>query len=208
LVLGISMGGMHTWIWGVTNPDFMDALVPMASQPSEMSSRNWMMRRLIIDAIRNDPEWNTGDYTTELRAFRVAGVFYGIATSGGTLAYQKLAPTREKADKLLDDRLSAPFTADANDTLYQWDSSRDYNPSPDLEHIQAALLAINSADDERNPPETGTMQRELKRVKNGKLYLIPASEAAWPRHTEVLEGAGAGLLGQRLASNVSYGLRG
>jgi homoserine O-acetyltransferase len=176
LVLGNSMGGMHTWIWGVTYPDFMDALVPMASQPSEMSSRNWMMRRLIIDAIRNDPEWNNGDYTTQPRAVRAASVFYVIATSGGTLAYQKLAPTREKADKLLDDRLTAPFTADANDTLYQWDASRDYNPSPGLEHIEAALLAVNSADDERNPPETGIMDRDIKRVKNGKLYLIPASE--------------------------------
>jgi homoserine O-acetyltransferase/O-succinyltransferase len=176
LVLGNSMGGMHTWIWGITYPDFMDALVPMASQPSAMSGRNWMMRRLIIDAIRNDPEWNNGNYTTGPRAFQVASVFYVIATSGGTLAYQKLAPTREKADKLLDDRLAAPFTADANDTLYQWHSSGDYNPSRDLEHIQAVLLAINSADDERNPPETGILERELTRVKNGKLYLIPASE--------------------------------
>ena len=170
------MGGMHTWIWGVTYPDFMDALVPMASQPTEMSSRNWMMRRLIIDAIRNDPEWNNGNYTDAAARLRMANVFYGIATNGGTLAYQKLAPTREQADKLLDQRLAAPFTADANDFLYQWDSSRDYNPSPGLERIQAALLAINSADDERNPPETGIMERELKRVKNGRLYLIPASE--------------------------------
>ncbi len=176
LVLGNSMGGMQTWIWGVSYPDFMDALVPMASQPTEMSSRNWMMRRLIIDAIRNDPEWNNGDYTTQPRAGRVAGVFYGIATNGGTLAYQKLAPTREKADKVLDDRLAAARMPDANDALYQWDSSRDYNPSPNLERIRAAVLAVNSADDERNPPETGIMERELKRVKNGKLYLIPASE--------------------------------
>ena len=170
------MGGMHTFIWGVTFPEFMDALVPMASQPTEMSSRNWMMRRLIIDAIRNDPDWNNGNYTAQPRAFRVANVFFGIATNGGTLVYQKLAPTRELADKLLDQRLAAPFTADANDFLYQWDSSRDYNPSSRLEHINAALLAINSADDERNPPETGIMERELKRVKNGRLYLIPASE--------------------------------
>jgi homoserine O-acetyltransferase len=175
LVMGFSMGGMHTWIWGITHPDFMDALVPMASQPAEMSSRNWMMRRLIIDAIRNDPEWNNGNYSAPPRAFHAASVFYGIASNGGTLAYQKLAPTRAAADKLLDDRLAAPFTADANDTLYQWDSSRDYNPSPGLEHIRAALLAINSADDERDPPETGIMDRELKRVPNGKLYLIPAS---------------------------------
>jgi homoserine O-acetyltransferase len=176
LVLGNSMGGMHAWIWGVTYPDFMDALVPMASQPTEMSSRNWMMRRLIIDTIRNDPDWKGGDYTEQPKAFRAAAVFYGIATNGGTLAYQKLAPTREAADKLLDQRLTAPFTADANDLLYQWDSSRNYNPAPRLERIAAALLAINSADDERNPPETGLMERELKRVKDGKLYLIPASE--------------------------------
>jgi homoserine O-acetyltransferase len=135
-----------------------------------------MMRRLIIDAIRNDQAWNDGNYTKQPIAFRTANVFYNIATSGGTLAYQKQAPTREKADELLDRRLAAPFTADANDTLYQWDASRDYDPSPGLERIQAALLAINSADDERNPPETGIMERELERVKNGKLYLIPASD--------------------------------
>ena len=176
LVLGNSMGGMHTWIWGVVHPDFMDALVPMAAQPTEMSSRNWMMRRLVIDAIRNDPDWNGGNYTTQPRALKVANVFFGISTNGGTLAYQKQAPTREAADKLLDQRLAAPFTADANDILYAWDSSRDYNPSPGIERIQAALLAINSADDERNPPETGLMDRELKRVKNGRLYLIPASD--------------------------------
>jgi homoserine O-acetyltransferase len=106
----------------------------------------------------------------------VASVFYGIATAGGTLAYQKVAPTREAADKLLNERLAAPFAAGANDILYAWDSSRDYNPAPGLERIQAAVLAINSADDERNPPETGIMERELKRVKNARLFIIPASE--------------------------------
>jgi homoserine O-acetyltransferase len=176
LVMGNSMGGMHSWIWGVRYPDFMDALAPMASQPTEMSSRNWMMRRLITDSIRNDPEWKGGEYTTQPKSAQFASVFYGISTNGGTLAYQKAAPTREAADKLLDARLSAPFRGDANDVLYQWDSSRDYNPSPGLERIQAALLAINSADDERNPPETGIMERELKRVKNARLHLIPASE--------------------------------
>jgi homoserine O-acetyltransferase/O-succinyltransferase len=176
LVLGNSMGGMHTWIWGGMYPQFMDALVPMASQPTEMSSRNWMMRRMLIDAIRNDPEWNGGNYTTQPRALRAANVFFGIATNGGTLAYQKAAPTREAADKLLDARLAAPFTADANDFLYQWESSRDYNPAPNLERIEAPLLAINSADDERNPPETGLMEQALKRVKNGRLHLIPASD--------------------------------
>jgi homoserine O-acetyltransferase len=135
-----------------------------------------MLRRLITDSIRNDPEWKDGNSTVQPKSAQVASVFYGVASSGGTLAYQKQAPTREAADKLLDSRLNAPFRADANDTLYQWDSSRDYNPSPKLERIEAALLAINAADDERNPPETGLMERELKRVKNGRLYLIPASE--------------------------------
>jgi homoserine O-acetyltransferase len=176
LIIGNSMGGMHAWIWGVSYPDFMDALVPMASQPTGMSSRNWMMRRLIIDTIRNDPDWKGGNYTEQPKAFKAAAVFYGIASNGGTLAYQKLAPTRELADKMLDQRLAAPFNADANDFLYQWDSSREYNPAPKLEQIKAVLLAINSADDERNPPETGIMERELKRVQNGKLYLIRASE--------------------------------
>jgi homoserine O-acetyltransferase len=153
LVIGNSMGGMHAWLWGEKYPDFMDALAPMAAQPTAMSSRNWMMRRLIIDAIRNDPDWKDGNYTTQPRAFKAAAVFFGVATSGGTLAYQKLAPTRERADKLLDERLAAPFTADANDTLYQWDSSGDYDAAPGLARITAVLLAINAADDERNPPD-------------------------------------------------------
>jgi homoserine O-acetyltransferase len=154
----------------------MDALVPMASQPSEMASRNWMMRRLLIETIRSDPDYDNGNYTSQPRSMRLANVFFAIGTNGGTLAYQKLAPTRETADKLVDQRLAAPLRADANDYLYQWESSRDYNPSPGLGRIEAALLAINAADDERNPPETGIMEREIGRVKNGRLYLIPASE--------------------------------
>ena len=154
----------------------MDALVPMASQPTEMSGRNWMMRRMLIDAIRTDPDWKGGDYTTQPRAFKVANAYFGIATIGGTQAYHKAAPTREQADKLIDDRLAAPFTADANDYLYQWESSRDYNAAPALDRVQAPLLAINSADDERNPPELGIMERELKRIPGGRLYLIPGSE--------------------------------
>ena len=176
LVIGNSMGGMHTWIWGVKHPDFMDALVPMAAQPSEMSSRNWMLRRMLIETIRSDPDYANGNYTAQPRSMKLANAFYGIATNGGTLAHQKAAPSRAEADKLVDARLAAPLRADANDYLYAWESSRDYNPSPGLERIEAALLAINAADDERNPPETGIMERELKRVKKGRLLLIPASE--------------------------------
>jgi len=175
LVLGYSMGGMNTWLWGEKYPGFMDVLVPMASQPTEVSGRNWMMRRLIIDGIRTDPDWNNGSYTAQPRSTKLVSVFYNIASNGGTLGYQKIAPTHEAADKLVNDRLAAPFTADANDVLYQYDSSRDYKPVG-LERIQAPLLAINSADDERNPPETGIMERELKRVTNGRLFLVPASD--------------------------------
>jgi homoserine O-acetyltransferase/O-succinyltransferase len=176
LIIGNSMGGMETWLWGEKYPGYMDALVPMASQPTAMASRNWMLRRMMLETIRNDPDYNNGNYTTQPRFMKIASVFFGIATAGGTLNYQKLAPTREQADKIVDARLAAPMPADANDFLWQWGSSADYDAAPDLERIEASLLAINSADDERNPPETGLMVGALKRVKNGKLYLISASE--------------------------------
>jgi homoserine O-acetyltransferase len=175
LVIGNSMGGMQTWLWGEKYPDTMDALVPMAAQPTAMSSRNWMLRRMLIETIRSDPEWNGGNYTAPPRFLKIANVFFGIATSGGSLAYQEQAPTHALADKLVDERLAAPMEADANDFLYQWESSGDFDAAPGLERIQAALLAINAADDERNPPETGLLERAIKRVKHGQIYLIPAS---------------------------------
>jgi homoserine O-acetyltransferase/O-succinyltransferase len=170
------MGGMNSWLWGEKHPGYMDALVPMASQPTAMASRNWMLRRMMLETIRSDPEYNNGNYATQPRFLKIAAVFYGIATAGGTLNYQKLTPTREQADKLVDARLGAPMTADANDWLWQWSSSADYDAAPDLHKIEASVLAINSADDERNPPETGLMESAMKRIKDGKLYLIPASE--------------------------------
>lgn len=175
LVIGNSMGGMNVWLWGVKFPEFADALVPMASMPMAMSGRNYIMRRLIVDSIRNDPDWKNGDYTAQPKSALFAQVYYGFATNGGNQALQRIAPTREAADKLLDGRLGAKYAADANDNLYQWDSSRDYNPGPALERIQAHVLAINSADDERNPPELGVMERELKRIRNARLLLIPGS---------------------------------
>jgi homoserine O-acetyltransferase/O-succinyltransferase len=175
LVIGNSMGGMHTWIWGGKYPALMDALVPMAAQPTEMAARNWMLRRMMIETIRNDPDYNDGNYTAQPRMMKYAVAAYGFATSGGTLAYQTLAPTAEKADKMVDDRLATPITTDANDFIYQWQASHDYSPSSGLERIEATLLAINAEDDERNPPETGLTLARMKRVKNGKLYLIPAS---------------------------------
>lgn len=178
LVIGNSMGGMETWIWAQRYPTFMDAALPMASLPNEMSSRNWIMRRLIIDSIRNDPAWNNGNYTQQPKSAQYASVMYNFATNGGNLALYKAAPTREKADALLEARLKAPFTADANDTLYQWDSSRDYNPSAGLEKITAHLLAINSADDERNPPETNQLQDAIKRVRNGRMVILPIGDSS------------------------------
>ena len=176
LIIGNSMGGMETWLWAEKYPDYMDAAVPMASQPTAMASRNWMLRRMMLESIRQDPEYANGNYTAQPHSLKTAAVFFGIATAGGTLNYQKQAPTRELADKIVDARLAAPFTADANDFLWAWGSSADYDAEPALEKIQASVLAINAADDERNPPETGVTERALKRVKNGRIYLIPASE--------------------------------
>jgi homoserine O-acetyltransferase/O-succinyltransferase len=176
LIIGNSMGGMHAWMWGEKYPEFMDALAPMASQPTAMAARNWMLRRFMIETIRRDPDYANGDYKTQPQSMKVAAQFYSTATSGGTLAYQKLAPTGAQADKLFDERLAAPFTADANDFLYAWESSKGYDPEPGIEKIKAAVLCINAADDERNPPETGATEATLKRIKNAQLLLIPPSE--------------------------------
>ena len=175
LVIGNSMGGMHTWIWGVKYPDMMDALVPMASQPTAMAARNWMLQRMMLETIRNDPDYNGGQYTAQPRMMKYAINAYQIATGGGTLGYQTLAPTTAKADKMVDERLATSITADANDFVYQWEASHDYDPSAGMEKIEATLLAINAADDERNPPETGVTEAAIKRIKHGKLHLIPAS---------------------------------
>jgi homoserine O-acetyltransferase len=175
MILGNSMGGMLVWLWGIQYPDYMDTLVPLAAMPGPMSGRNWMMRRLILDAIRTDPEWKNGHYTQQPRSLQFASLFYAIGTSGGNLGLQKLAPTREKADQLVDQRFKAPYAADANDNLYQWDASRDYDPSAQLGRIKATVLAINSADDERNPPELGVMEKALPQIPGARLFLIPAS---------------------------------
>jgi homoserine O-acetyltransferase len=176
LVLGNSMGGMQTWLWGTNYPGYADYLAPMASTPTAMSGRNWIMRRFISESIRRDPAWNGGNYETQPKSAHFASVFYPFATTGGNQRLQLLAPNSDKADAIVNERLNAPLAMDANDFLYQWESSRDFNPSPDLEKIKAKVLVINSADDERNPPELGIMQKELKRVTGSELFLIPASE--------------------------------
>jgi len=174
---------MHVWIWAQKHPAFMDVAVPMASLPAEMSGRNWLMRRLIIDGIRSDPEYMDGNYAKQPRSLQFTSVFFAIGTNGGNQGLYKLAPTRDKADALLDQRLKASFAGDANDHVYQWDASRDYYPAPGLERIQATLLAINSADDERNPPELGLLDREIKRVRNGRVLLIPGSDKTFGHGT-------------------------
>jgi homoserine O-acetyltransferase len=175
LVIGNSMGGMHTWVWGVRYPQVMDVLVPMASQPTAMAARNWILRRTMLETIRNDPDYNKGNYTSQPRMMKYAIAAYRFAGAGGTLGYQTLAPSAAQADKMVDEQLALPVTADANDYIYQWEASHDYDPSAGMEKIEAVLLAINAADDERNPPETGVTVSAVKRIKNGNIYLIPAS---------------------------------
>ncbi|MGY4306732.1 homoserine O-acetyltransferase [Bradyrhizobium sp. USDA 4369] len=175
LIIGNSMGGMHSWVWATRYPDFMDIAVPMASQPTEMAARNWMLRRIMLETIRNDPDYSGGNYTTQPRMMKYAVTAYATATAGGTIAYQLAAPTAALADKMVEERLAQAVPTDANDFIYQWESSHDYNPSADLGKIKATVMLINSADDERNPPETGVTGEAMKRVANGKLLLIPAS---------------------------------
>ncbi|WP_376096007.1 alpha/beta fold hydrolase [Roseomonas sp. CCTCC AB2023176] len=174
LVLGNSMGGMHAWMWAVAHSDMVDAVVPMASQPTPMAARNWMLRRMMVEAIRRDPAYAGGNYMAQPPSLTLANAFYAVATNGGTLAWQAAAPTTVLADKLVEERIDAPLSADANDFVYQWDASRDYDPSPGLGRIRARVLAINAADDERNPPETGVMAAAMARIPDAQMLLIPA----------------------------------
>jgi homoserine O-acetyltransferase len=174
LVLGNSMGGMLAWDWGITHPGLMDALVPLASQPTAMASRNWMMRKLVIETITSDPAYNNGNYTSQPPSLKYAGAFFSVGTSGGTLGWQARAGIHAAADKAVDDLLAVPNDGDANDTIWQMDASRDYDPAPKLAAIRAAVLAINSADDERNPVEIASTPRAVAGLKNGKFHLIPA----------------------------------
>ena len=176
LVMGTSMGGMHTWLWGETHPDFMDALMPLASLPTQISGRNRAWRRIIIDGIRNDPRWSGGEYKTQPPSLRIAAEMLWFMSSNPVLR-QKEAPTLAKTDEALDKFVADIVKADdANDVLYALEASRDYDPGSDLEKIRAPLLAINSADDLINPPELGILEREIKRVPHGRARVIPLSE--------------------------------
>jgi homoserine O-acetyltransferase len=176
LVMGTSMGGMHTWLWGELHPDFMDALMPLASLPTQISGRNRAWRRTIIDAIRNDPAWNGGEYKTQPPGLRTAAEMLWFMSSNPVLR-QKEAPTLAKTDELLDKFVEQILkTDDANDVLYAVEASHDYDPGPNLEKIRAPLLAINSADDLINPPELGILEREVKRVPHGRAIVMPLTD--------------------------------
>jgi homoserine O-acetyltransferase len=179
LVMGTSMGGMHTWLWGELHPEFMDALMPLASLPTQISGRNRAWRRMIIDAIRNDPGWNGGEYPAaagQPPSLRSAAEMLWFMSSNPGLR-QKEAPTLAKTDEVLDKFVEQIIKADdANDVLYALEASRDYDPGPNLEKIRAPLLAINSADDLINPPDLGILEREIKRVRHGRATIIPLSD--------------------------------
>jgi homoserine O-acetyltransferase len=174
LVLGTSMGGMHTWVWGERHPDFMDGLVPLACVPAQIAGRNRMLRKMVIDDIR-DPDWNGGEYRQQPRGLKSA-VQVLLFMVSSPLQWQKAAPTRDAADRFLAEQMKTRSDGvDANDFLYAFEASRDYDPSNDLEKISAPLLAINSADDQVNPPELGLMERLITRVRRGHYVLIPTS---------------------------------
>jgi homoserine O-acetyltransferase len=197
LVIGTSMGGMHTWVWGETHPDFMDALMPLASVPEQICGRNRAWRRLGIDAIRGDPAWMGGDYTKEPPSVRTASELLYVMSSNPVLRHAE-GPTLAEEDRKLDAYTAAAMkTLDANDMLYALEASHDYDPGPNLGRIQAPLIAVNSADDLINPPEIGTLEREITRVPHGEAVVIPFSDktrghgthtmaAVWKSHLERL----------------------
>jgi homoserine O-acetyltransferase/O-succinyltransferase len=176
LIMGTSMGGMQTWMWGEEHPDFMDALMPLASVPAQISGRNRVFRRIVIDAIRNDPAWDGGNYRTQPPSLRTAIEMLWLMSSNPVLREQE-APTLAQADEVIDAYVAQAMRVDdANDVLYAFAASRDYDPGPDLAQIRAPLLAVNSADDLVNPPELGILEREIARVPHGRAVVIPYSD--------------------------------
>jgi len=177
LIMGTSMGAMHCWVWGEMYPGFADGLVPLASAPTQIAGRNRVMRKMIIDAITKDPAWKGGEYTAEPHDGLVSAVNILMMMTSSPLQWHKTAPTRDAADTWYEDQIRTRVAStDANDMLYQYNASREYDPSPKLEQITAPLLAINSADDVVNPPELGIMERLMPRVKHGRYVLIPTSD--------------------------------
>jgi len=187
LVLGTSMGGMQTWLWAERYPDMMDGAVAIASQPVEIAGRNLLWRRMIIEAIRNDPDWNGGNYTTPPTRFASAVPVFTIMVDSAT-HLQALAPDREKGLTFFDQLVQSARRLDANDYLYRWEASADYNPNPDLEKIATRFLAVNFADDLINPPELKAMEGAMARMKSGRYVLVPAGEKSLG-HQNLTQGA-------------------
>jgi homoserine O-acetyltransferase len=186
LIMGTSMGGMHTWLWGQIHPTFMDALLPLASVPGQVSSRNRVWRRVLIDAIRNDPAWQGGNYTTQPPGLRVAAQMLWLMSSNPVRRAAE-APTLADADRVMEAYVANYMrTADANDVLYYFEASHDYDPGPGLAKIAAPLVAINSADDIINPPEIGLLEKEIQRVKRGRAVILPLSERTAGHGTHTL----------------------
>jgi len=186
LVMGTSMGGMHTWLWGERWPDFMDALMPLASVPGQISGRNRVWRRVVIDAIRNDPEWQGGNYTKQPQSARTAAEMLWLVSSNPILR-QRRSPTLAETDQEIDAYVANWLrTGDANDQLYALEASFDYDPGPNLEKIKAPLFAVNSADDLVNPPEIGLLEKEIKRVPRGRAIMIPLSDKTAGHGTHTL----------------------
>jgi homoserine O-acetyltransferase len=201
LVMGTSMGGMHTWLWGEQHPEFMDALMPLASLPTQISGRNRVWRRMAIDAIRGDPEWRGGEYSTQPPSLRVVEELLFFMGSNPVLR-QKQMPTLQDSDKVLDEGIARALkSADANDVLYAVEASHDYDPGPDLEKIRAPLLAVNSADDLINPPELGLLEREIQRVPKGRAVVIPLGPETRGHGTHTLAAVWKGHLEELLSSS-------
>jgi homoserine O-acetyltransferase/O-succinyltransferase len=193
---------MHTWMWGGMYPDMMDALMPLASLPTQIGGRNRAWRKVAIDAVRGDPEWKNGNYTTQPRSLRTVAQMLWLASSN-TVRRQAEAPLLADADRVLDDYVANYMkTNDANDILYALEASRDYDPAPLLEKIRAPLVAINFADDIINPPELKILETAITRVPNGRAITVPWSErtaghgthtmaAVWKQHLVDLLAASA-----------------
>jgi homoserine O-acetyltransferase len=201
LVMGTSMGGMQTWLWGETYPTMMDALMPLASLPIQISGRNRIWRNMIVDELRSDPGYNGGEYKTEPSALQGACDLLWIFGSA-PLYDQTLLPTQAAADEYFVKTVKAmPSHYDANDMIYQLEASRDYNPEPALGTIVAPLLAINSADDQINPPELGIVEREIGKVKHGRFVLLPISAQTRGHGTHTLPAVWGSYLAQLLAAS-------
>jgi homoserine O-acetyltransferase len=205
LLMGTSMGAMHTWLWGELHPDFMDALMPLASLPTQVAGRNRAWRRVIIDAIRSDPEWQGGNYTQQPHGLSIAAEMVWLVSSNPVLR-QEEAPTLAQADATLDSFVAHVVKVDdANDVLYALEASSDYDPGPGLGKIRVPLFAVNSADDLINPPELGILEQKIKLVAGGKAVVIPFSSQTHGHGSHTIAALWKSYLEELLQSSAAAG---